>query len=111
MRLTNRASNAAAKPNERRSRTSSFRASSPTTPRTFRLKLTMLGAKTSAKDRWRQVIQEADRIELKHLATMEPAVSVDQTNEMTVLRVQLVVPQEVQLTYTVKQRDWLVDIG
>lgn len=69
--------------------------------------LTMLGAKTSAKDRWRQVIQEADRIELKHLATMEPAVSVDQTNEMTALRVQLVVPQEVQLTYTVKQRDWL----
>lgn len=30
-------------------------------------KLTMLGAKTTCKDRWRQVLNEADRIRDKHL--------------------------------------------
>src|SRR5690606_20658382 len=33
------------------------------------LRLTMLGVKSSCKDRWRQVLAEADRIEKKHLLT------------------------------------------
>lgn len=36
----------------------------------------MLGAKTTIKERWRQVLEEANRIERKHLITLEPAVSV-----------------------------------
>ena len=70
-------------------------------------RLSMLGAKTTAKDRWRQVLQEADRVPVKHLATLEAAISTDQTSEMQALNIQLVVPREVQVTYTLEQRDWL----
>ncbi len=31
------------------------------------------------QERWRQVLEEANRIERKHLITLEPAVSVDYT--------------------------------
>ena len=37
--------------------------------------LTMLGAKSTLKDRWRQVLSEAARIEDKHLLTLEPGIS------------------------------------
>jgi len=37
--------------------------------------LTMLGVKTTCKDRWRQVLAEANRISEKHLLTLEPAIS------------------------------------
>ena len=70
-------------------------------------RLSMIGAKTTAKDRWRQVLQEADRVPVKHLATLEAAISSDQTSEMQALNIQLVVPREVQVTYTLEQRDWL----
>jgi hypothetical protein len=42
--------------------------------------LTMLGAKTSCKERWRQVLAEANRNQDKHLITLEPSISEDQTN-------------------------------
>lgn len=38
-------------------------------------KLTMLGAKSTCKDRWRQVLAEANRIDYKHLLTLESAIS------------------------------------
>ena len=44
--------------------------------------LTFLGEKTSCKDRWRQVLSEADRITNKHLLTLEPGISKNQTDEM-----------------------------
>lgn len=36
--------------------------------------LTMLGAKSTLKDRWRQVLSEAERIETKHLLTLVPSI-------------------------------------
>lgn len=69
--------------------------------------LRMLGAKTTAKDRWRQILTEADRIPTKHLATLQPAISADQTTEMAALNVQLVIPKGLHLSYTDAQRDWL----
>lgn len=72
--------------------------------------LTMLGAKTTAKDRWRQVLEEADRIEGKHLITLEGAISENQTNEMKSRKLQLVVPEEIQATYTVDQQAWLYSV-
>jgi hypothetical protein len=42
----------------------------------------MLGAKTSCKDRWRQVLTEAAKIPEKHLFTLETALSQNQLNEM-----------------------------
>lgn len=72
--------------------------------------LTMLGAKTTAKDRWRQVLEEADRIENKHLITLEGAISENQTNEMISRHLQLVVPQEIQASYSEAQREWLFSV-
>jgi len=37
--------------------------------------LTMLAAKTTCKDRWRQIRNEAKRIPVKHLLTLEPGIS------------------------------------
>lgn len=55
-------------------------------------KLRMLAVKTTCKDRWRQVVKEADRIELKHLLTLQEGVSENQFKEMVEAGVQLVVP-------------------
>ena len=41
--------------------------------------LTMLGAKSTCKDRWRQVLGEAAKIPRKHLLTLEPGISEPQT--------------------------------
>lgn len=76
---------------------------------TFQVELlTMLGAKSTCKDRWRQVLQEASRIRNKHLITMETAISVDQTTQMQSKNLQLVVPRSVSATYTPKQQEWLM---
>lgn len=65
--------------------------------------LRMLGAKTTCKDRWRQVLAEAARIERKHLITMQAGISLAQTNQMTQMNLQLVVPKAVQDTYLPEQ--------
>ena len=71
----------------------------------------MLGAKTTIKERWRQVLEEANRIERKHLITLEPAVSTDYTNAMRDSRLQLVIPAQLFPTYTPSQQEWLMDVG
>ncbi|WP_290697901.1 type II restriction endonuclease [Amphritea sp.] len=70
-------------------------------------RLTMLGVKTTCKDRWRQVLTEANRIEHKHLFTLQPKISSNQTNEMKDSKLQLVIPQSIHVTYTEDQRSWL----
>lgn len=72
--------------------------------------LTMLGVKSTCKDRWRQILAEANRIPYKHLLTMEPAISRQQTEEMREKQVQLVVPRELHESYLSEQRDWLLDL-
>ena len=67
-------------------------------------KLFMLAAKTTCKDRWRQVLSEADRIEKKHLITMEPAISEKQTEQMKAKNLQLVIPKDIQPTYNSNQK-------
>ena len=67
----------------------------------------MLGAKSSCKDRWRQVLAEAEKISRKHLLTLEPGISESQTTQMENSALQLVVPETVQDSYTEKQRLWL----
>lgn len=74
------------------------------------LNLTMLGVKSSCKDRWRQVLVEADRIKNKHLLTLEASISKNQTNEMMSKNLQLVIPNEIQKTYTAKQQQWLINV-
>jgi hypothetical protein len=66
-------------------------------------RLIMLGAKSSCKERWRQVLSEADRIPYKHLCTLEPGISKDQTDEMKDSKLTLVVPVPLHNTYTATQ--------
>lgn len=66
--------------------------------------LSMLGVKRTCKDRWRQILSEADRIQTKHLFTLEPGISSSQTNEMIYHKVQLVLPQKLHETYSDFQR-------
>lgn len=54
--------------------------------------LIFLGAKTTCKDRWRQVINEANRIPKKHLFTLQQGISSKQLEEMNQEGVILVVP-------------------
>ncbi|WP_435037739.1 type II restriction endonuclease [Pseudomonas neuropathica] len=72
-------------------------------------KLIMLAAKSTCKDRWRQVLVEAARIKSKHLLTLEPAISPHQTNEMKAHGLQLVVPRALKATYTLNQQRWVLD--
>lgn len=74
------------------------------------IKLTMLGVKSTCKDRWRQVLDEADRIDRKHLLTLEAAISENQTDSMLDRNLQLVVPYRLHTSYTAKQQRWLYRI-
>jgi len=73
--------------------------------------LTMLGVKSSCKDRWRQVLAEADRIEQKHLLTLEAAISKNQTDEMAAKMLQLVLPEELHRSYSSEQQSWLMNVS
>ncbi|PYF74351.1 type II restriction endonuclease [Pedobacter nutrimenti] len=72
--------------------------------------LTMLGVKTTAKDRWRQVLSEAAKVPNKHLITLEPAISKNQTEEMKASNLQLVIPEQLFSTYLLEQRDQLISL-
>lgn len=59
-------------------------------------KLISLAAKTTCKDRWRQVLNEADRLRSKQkfLCTLQQGISSPQLKEMKAENVVLVVPSE-----------------
>jgi hypothetical protein len=73
--------------------------------------LTMMGAKTTCKDRWRQVLAEAKRIERKHLLTLEAAISVAQTDQMQEHKLQLVIPRGLHETFTPAQQKTLLNLS
>jgi len=74
------------------------------------IKLTMLGVKSTCKDRWRQILSEADRIKAKHVLTLESAISTMQTDEMKRHSIQLVVPHKIVETYKPDQQQWLFTV-
>lgn len=57
-------------------------------------------AKTTCKDRWRQILAEAQRIPEKHLFTLETAISSNQLREMHAHKVHLVTTPSISATYT-----------
>ncbi|QQQ64328.1 type II restriction endonuclease [Paenarthrobacter ureafaciens] len=74
------------------------------------LDLTMLGVKTTCKDRWRQVLSEAKRIDDKHLLTLESPISPAQTDEMKDHKIQLVIPRPLHAPYKPEQQRWLMSV-
>ena len=73
--------------------------------------LLMLGVKTTCKDRWRQVLSEAAKIPCKHLLTLEPGISTNQTDEMQASNLRLVIPAQIHETYTQGQQGWLLNVA
>lgn len=72
--------------------------------------LLMLGAKRTLKDRWRQVLAEADRIREKHLVTLQAPISSSQTAEMRSQHLQLVIPSPLHHEFDEDQRAWLLSL-
>lgn len=62
-------------------------------------RLLMLAVKSTLKDRWRQVLAEAEKIPEKHLLTLQPGISSPQMNEMHRQHLQLVIPAPVAALY------------
>lgn len=74
-------------------------------------KLVFLGAKTTCKDRWRQVVGEADRIPQKHLFTLQQGISANQLKEMKSAGVTLVIPKPYMKSFPKAYREgiWTLD--
>jgi hypothetical protein len=73
-------------------------------------RLAMIAVKRTLKDRWRQILTEANRIPEKHLVTLEPSISESQLEEMRSKRVLLVVPKGIHGTYAPHLRTRLMTV-
>ena len=71
-------------------------------------RLRMLAVKTTCRDRWRQILNEAGRIKTKHLLTVQEGVSESQFREMKESGVQLVVPTRLWSKYPARIRPKLL---
>ncbi len=72
--------------------------------------LTFLGAKTTCKDRWRQILNEADRIGTKYLFTLQPGISTNQLQEMKHEGVVLVIPEDNRNSFDCRYRNDLLSL-
>ena len=72
--------------------------------------LRMLAVKTTCKDRWRQILNEANRIETPHLLTLQEGVSENQHREMESEGVKLVVPKPLHKKYPKGVREKLTSL-
>lgn len=73
--------------------------------------LTMLGAKTTCKDRWRQVLNEADRVDDKYLFTLQQGISSNQLKEMQDYHLHLVVPHKYLTSFPKEYRSGICDLS
>jgi hypothetical protein len=73
-------------------------------------RLRMLALKTTCKDRWRQILNEADKIKSKHLLTLQEGVSENQFDEMRAANVILVVPEGLHRFYSKKVKPQLLSL-
>lgn len=62
-------------------------------------KLRMLAVKTTLRDRWRQILEEANRVKYKHLITLQEGISDNQFRDIREAGVRLVVPEPLIPTY------------
>jgi type II restriction enzyme len=73
-------------------------------------KLIMLASKTTCKDRWRQILNEADRIKTKHLFTLQQGISKNQLSEMYKYDVCLIVPKPYLKSFPPEFRDRILTL-
>lgn len=76
-------------------------------------RLCMLAAKTTCKDRWRQILNEADRLrdDNKYLCTLQQGISAKQMDEMQKEKVILVVPKVYHSAYPKERRHRIWTLG
>lgn len=79
-------------------------------PRFDEINLFMLAAKSTCKDRWRQILTEAKRISTKHLCTLEQSISTEQMSEIKSRSVKLVIPNQFRKVYTSQQQVDILNI-
>jgi len=72
--------------------------------------LVFLGAKTTCKDRWRQITKEANRISTKYLCTLQQGISVKQMEQMGTCKVNLVVPKQYISAYPSDYREKILSV-
>ncbi len=65
--------------------------------------LYIVGVKTTCKDRWRQVLNEAERVPQKHIMTMQAGISEKQLAQMHKASVSLIVPHSLHSLYPKKR--------
>ncbi|MCI6802471.1 MAG: type II restriction endonuclease [Prevotellaceae bacterium] len=73
--------------------------------------LIVLGAKTTCKDRWRQVLTEADRVNIKFLFTLQQGISKNQLKEMHDSHLKLVVPHKYITSFPQEYQSELFDLA
>ncbi len=61
--------------------------------------LRMLAAKSTIRERWRQVLKEANRIKTKHILTLQEGVSENQFSAMQEAGISLIVPEQLHDHY------------
>ena len=59
----------------------------------------MLAVKTTVRERWRQILEEAKRIPVKHLLTLQEGISEKQFAQMRDAGVRLVVPKSLHTRF------------
>lgn len=70
----------------------------------------ILGVKTTCKDRWRQVLDEAEKVPVKHLFTLQEGVSELQFQQMKAAGLRLVVPTGLHGSFPESVRPELMDL-
>ena len=73
-------------------------------------RLRMLAVKTTVKERWRQILEEAERVPVKHLLTLQEGVSEQQFNQMHNAGVRLVVPKPLHGKYPASIRPQIMTL-
>ena len=73
-------------------------------------KLFVVGIKTSCKERWRQILEEAPRVKRRYLLTLQQGVSENQIDLMTQAGITLVVPKPYHTRYPRNCRSRLLTI-
>lgn len=80
-------------------------------PRFDENKLVVLASKTTCKDRWRQILNEADRVKTKHLFTLQQGISSNQLAEMYRSNVCLVVPKPYVTSFPEEYRERILTLN
>ncbi|QYK47330.1 MAG: hypothetical protein KF838_11130 [Phycisphaeraceae bacterium] len=74
-------------------------------------RLCMIGVKTTCKDRWRQVLNEAQRMTRRHILTIQPGISSNQMEEMRKAGVSLIVPKRLHKDYPPDRKLQIYDVA